>query len=115
MENVSEMTKNFERHKYVAKISYQMIRSIVADSMLWDTSEDMKDFEIPEEKIKEWHDKFWSFDVTEWKPRPNMYLGDGNYSTNQLNDVLEIMADDLRHEIAEYLKAMTTPKNEKEV
>jgi hypothetical protein len=98
---------------YIWDMSFHTIKSIIYSAKHWSSDESIKNFEIPNEKIHEWHDKLWHFDVTEWRPRiDDRAVGTRQY-TNKLIDVLEIKAYDLKDEIREYLEAMTAPKTEK--
>jgi hypothetical protein len=112
MERESEIGVYGKVDDYIFDMSYHTIRSIIYSAKFWSNNDDIENFVIPREKIDEWHDKLWYFDVTEWRPRlvnravlPRLY-------TNELKDVLERKAYELKFEIMDYLKAMTAPEDE---
>lgn len=65
---------------------------------------DLTHEDIPEEKVDEWDERLWHYDVTKWTPKiDNRAFPDTRYE-NYLYHVLEFNAYELRTEIGDYLE-----------
>ena len=89
-------------------VRYEIIKNVIG-SAIRHISFDIPDFkpkwsDVPEEKIDEWHDFVFGYDVTQWKPCTDDRGFPGTYYNNELIRILEYRAYELRSIVMKWIK-----------